>query len=151
MILDILENGYHYFALNSGFEKAFQFLVRPDIAELPTDRYEIDGDHVYAMVAKDMGRQKEDALLEIHQKYIDIQLLLAGTDNMGWKPRSSCKQPSGDYDLETDIQFFADRPDAWLTTKPGAFAIFFPKDAHMPLISTDQLHKIIVKIAVNQS
>jgi biofilm protein TabA len=148
MILDILENGHQYFGLNPGFEKAFQFLVRSDITELPTDRFEIDGDRVYAMVAKDMGRRKEDALLETHQKYIDIQLILAGTDNMGWKPRSSCKQPSGVYDQETDLQFFSDQPDAWLTTKPGAFAIFFPEDAHMPLISPEQLHKVVVKIAV---
>jgi biofilm protein TabA len=148
MILDILENGHQYFGLNPGFKKAFQFLVRSDITELPTDRFEIDGDRVYAMVAKDMGRRKEDALLETHQKYIDIQLILAGTDNMGWKPRSSCKQPSGVYDQETDLQFFSDQPDAWLTTKPGAFAIFFPEDAHMPLISPEQLHKVVVKIAV---
>lgn len=43
-----------------------------------------------------------------------------------------CKQPSGGYDQKTDVQFFADEPDAWLSTESGAFAIFFPEDAHMP-------------------
>ena len=43
-----------------------------------------------------------------------------------------------------------DEPDAWLATKSGAFAIFFPEDAHMPLISAGQLHKVVVKVAVEQ-
>lgn len=150
MILDALENAHRYLTLSKGFAKAFEFLTRSDLKELPVDKYEIDGDKIYAIVAIDPGREKEEALLETHEKYIDIQLILAGTDNMGWRPKASCQQPSGRYDQETDLQFFADEPDAWLATKSGAFAIFFPEDAHMPLISSGQLHKVVVKIAVNQ-
>ncbi|MDO9465230.1 MAG: YhcH/YjgK/YiaL family protein [bacterium] len=150
MVLDVLENAQRYLALNKGFAKAFEFLMRPDLKELPVNKYDIDGDSVYAMVAKDHGRKKEDALLETHEKYIDIQLVLAGTDNMGWKPKSSCNQPSKEYDEETDAQFFKDKPDAWLSTACGTFAIFFPEDAHMPLISSGQLHKVIAKVAVDR-
>jgi YhcH/YjgK/YiaL family protein len=148
MILDVLENAHQYFAINKGFEKAFNFLIRPDLKELPVDKYEIDGDRVYAMVSKDYGRNKEDALLETHEKYIDIQLVLDGTDNMGWKAKTSCIKPSGEYNWETDAQFFEDDPDSWITTKSGSFAIFFPEDAHMPLISSGQLHKVVVKVAI---
>jgi biofilm protein TabA len=151
MILDILENAHFYLALNKGFAKAVEFLLRPDLKDLPLDKYEIDGKRVYAMVSRSPGRKKEDALLETHEKYIDIQLVLAGTDDMGWKPKSLCKQPSGEYDQKTDVQFFMDEPDAWLSTESGAFAIFFPEDAHMPLISSGQLHKVVVKVAVAQT
>ena len=150
MILDVLENAHRYLALHNGFAKAFEFLMRSDLKELPVDKYEIDGERVYGIVSKDPGRKKEDALLETHEKYIDIQLVLAGTDDMGWKPKSSCKHPSEEYDSEADIQFFADKPDAWLSTESGAFAIFFPEDAHMPLISLGQIHKVVVKVAANQ-
>ncbi len=148
MILDVLDNAHRYLALNPGFAKAVEFLLRPDLKELPVGKYEIDGDRVYATVSKDPGRKKADALLETHDRYIDIQLVVAGTDDIGWKPRSACKQPSGAYDQEPDAQFFADEPDAWLATKSGSFAIFFPEDAHMPLISPGQLHKVVVKVAV---
>ena len=151
MILDVLENARRYLALNKGFAKATEFLLRPDLKELPVGRYEIDGDCVYAMVSMNPGRKREDALLEAHEKYIDIQLVLAGTDDMGWKPRLLCKKPSGEYDQKSDIQFFADKPDAWLSTESGAFAIFFPEDAHMPLISSGRLHKVVVKVAVVQT
>ncbi len=150
MILDVLENARRYLAVHQGFSQAFEFLRRSDLKELPVDTYKIDGERVYAMVAKEPGRKKEDALLETHERYIDIQLVLAGTDTMGWRPKSLCKQPSGKYNPETDLQFFMDDPVAWLPTQSGSFAIFFPEDAHMPLISSGQIHKVIVKIAMNQ-
>lgn len=151
MVLDVLENAHRYLALNTGFAKAIAFLSRPDLKELPAEKYEIDGDRVYAMVSRDHGRGKKDALLEIHEKYIDIQLVLAGTDEMGWKPRSSCERPSGEYDPETDLQFFADEPNAWLSVESGSFAIFFPEDAHLPMISPGHIHKVVVKVAMTPS
>ena len=146
MILDVLENAHRYLVMNKGFAKAIEFLLRPDLKELPVGTYEIDRECIYAMVSKDFGLKKEDALLETHEKYIDIQLVLAGTDDIGWKPKSLCKQPAGEYDQESDLQFFADKPNTWLSIESGEFAIFFPEDAHMPLISSGQIHKVVVKI-----
>lgn len=147
MILDTIENAHRYLAMNEGFPKAFEFLLRPDLKELAVGKYEIDGERVYATVSKGIGLKKEDALLETHEKYIDIQLILAGTDDIGWKPKSLCKQPSGEYDQKSDLQFFADKPNTWLSIESGEFAIFFPEDAHMPRISSGQIHKVVVKIA----
>ncbi len=150
MIFDLLENARLYSALNIGFPKAMEFLLSPGLEELPVGKYKIEGESLYAMVAKDHGRRKEDALLETHEKYIDIQLVLAGTDHMGWKPKSSCKNPSGGYDKDDDIQFFTDVPDVWFPTGSGFFAIFFPEDAHMPLISEGEIHKVVVKVSVDR-
>jgi YhcH/YjgK/YiaL family protein len=149
MILDVLENAHRYLVLHEEFAKAFDFLLRPDLKEQPAGKYEIDAGRVYAIVSKELGRKKEDALLETHEKYIDIQLVLAGTDDMGWKPKSLCKQPAGEYDQKNDEQIFADEPDVWISTVSGAFVIFFPEDAHMPLISSGQIHKVVVKVALN--
>lgn len=87
MIIDVQVNAHRYVALHQGFAHAFEFLGRPDLQELPADTYEIDGKRVYAMVAKETGRKREDALLEAHERYIDIQLVLAGTDTMGWRAK----------------------------------------------------------------
>jgi len=146
MILDVLENAHRYLVMNKGFAKAVEFLLRPELKELPVGKYEIDGERVFAMVSKDMGLKKEDALLETHEKFIDIQLVLSGTDDIGWKPKSLCKQPSGEYDPNSDLQFFTDTPNTWLSIESGEFAIFFPEDAHMPMISSGKIHKVVVKI-----
>lgn len=148
MILDILKNSNRYATLHKGFSKAFEFLLCPDLKELPVGKFEIDGERVYAMVSKEPGRRREDALLETHEKYIDIQLVLEGTDTMGWKPGALCKKPTGAYDAEEDIQYFSDEPDTWIATQSGSFVVFFPEDAHMPLISSGELYKVVVKIAV---
>jgi biofilm protein TabA len=150
MILDVLTNAQRYGTLNEGFGKAFEFLSRADLSELPLGKYEIDGERIYATLSKGPGRRKEDALLETHDRYIDIQLVLSGTDTMGWKPRSLCREPTRGYDQKKDLQFFADQPDAWLATEKGAFVIFFPEDAHMPLISQEDIHKVVVKIAATE-
>ncbi len=146
MILDVLENAHRYTVMNRGFAKAIAFLLRPDLKELPVGKYEIDGERVYATVSKEAGQKREDALLETHEKYIDIQLILAGTDDIGWKPKLMCKQPSGAYDHNSDLQFFRDQPNTWLSIISGEFAIFFPEDAHMPLISSGRIHKVVVKV-----
>jgi len=146
MILDVLENAHRYLVINKGFAKAVEFLLRPELKELRVGKYEIDGERVFAMVSKDMGLKKEDALLETHEKFIDIQLVLSGTDDIGWKPKSLCKQPSGEYDPNSDLQFFTDTPNTWLSIESGEFAIFFPEDAHMPMISSGKIHKVVVKI-----
>jgi YhcH/YjgK/YiaL family protein len=100
------------------------------------------------MVSKGAGRKKGDSLLETHQKYIDLQAVLAGTDDMGWKPKAWCKRPSGEYDPGSDVQFFEDEPDAWISVQSGALAVFFPEDAHAPLVSAGRVRKVVVKIAV---
>lgn len=150
MIFDSIKNIDRYAALNEGFAEAFAFLKRSDLMNLSVDKYDINDDNVFAIVAKDAGRKKGEAELETHNKYIDIQLVLGGVDEMGWMSKALCKEPSTEYDSENDIQFFKDSPDVWMKTTPGMFAIFFPEDAHLPLISEDEVHKVIVKVAVHQ-
>ena len=151
MILDVLEIAERYEALHAGFKEAFAFLRRPDLKDLPAGRHAIDGDRLYALVVAEPGRRKEDAPLETHRNYIDIQFMVEGIDEIGWSPAARCTKPSGAYDPDRDLQFYADEPEAWLATAPGAFAIFFPEDAHMPMIAAGQLHKVVIKVAVAAS
>ena len=147
MIFDHLENCGRYQALNDGFAKAFAFLRRGNIAELPDGRCEIDGESVYAMVLREDGRGRDGVTLEAHRKYIDIQCLLSGTDEMGWKPTAHCTGDGQGFDEPNDLEFFSDKPDTWVTVPPRTFAIFFPSDAHAPMGGVGPLHKVVVKVA----
>ncbi len=149
MILDRLEQMDRYRAAHHRFFKAFAFLRQGGLEALPLGRHEIDGDRIYAMVCRDPAQTRDQAKLEAHRKYIDIQVVLSGTDEMGWRSRSRCTKPDVEYDVEKDVEFFADPPDAWTAVGEGAFAVFFPEDAHAPLVGTGDLHKIVVKVAVD--
>lgn len=148
MIVDRLANAKNYCGMHPGFEKAFAFLRRSDLADLPEGRHEIDGDRLFCLISNGPGRTRAEAKLEAHRKYIDIQYVMAGTDEMGWRPTATCVVSDMPYDPAKDIEFFKDAPEAWTPVPAGSFAIFFPSDAHAPLVSTGRIHKAVLKIAV---
>lgn len=148
MILDVVECLPRYESLHRLFPAAIKFLGRSDLADLPDGRHEIDGEDLYAIVARAVGKSAEDAKLEVHNKYIDIQVILKGTDSMGWKSRSECTAAVSDYDPDSDIQFFRDLPSGRVEVHAGEMVVFFPEDAHAPMVSSDLIHKVVVKVAV---
>lgn len=148
MIFDTLANADRYAALHQRFPRAFGFLRDTDLKALAPGRYPVDGDNLIAIVETVPARSRDAAKLECHRKYIDIQLVLEGIDEMGWKPLHDCREPLADYHAEKDIQFFRDAPASWIATPPGAFCIFFPEDAHAPLVGTGEIRKVILKVAV---
>jgi biofilm protein TabA len=153
MILDTIANAARYAPLHPMFAQVFAYMRDHDLHALPNGRHALAGDlyadDVFLIVERVPGRTRGVAQLECHRKYIDIQLVLAGSDEMGWKPLADCQQPVAAYHAQHDIQFFHDTADSWVTTPAGAFCIFFPEDAHAPLVSSAAIHKIVFKIAVH--
>ena len=148
MILSTLFESDRYAALHPLFPRAFEFIRDTDLLVLAPGRYPIVGEQLFVIVENVAGRTREAAKLECHRKYIDIQLVLEGVDEMGWKALADCTQPVSDYSEEKDIRFFHDTPASWIATPPGAFCIFFPEDAHAPLVGNGNIRKAIFKIAV---
>ena len=67
---------------------------------------------------------------------------------MGWKPTADCKLVDTPYSADKDIGFFNDEPKTWTKVPAGSFVIFFPEDAHAPLVSSEEIHKAVLKVAV---
>lgn len=149
MILDVVASEERLKQAHPGFGAALQYLRSTNLVQLPDGRQEIDGLRLYAMVMRGQGRGQAGAKLELHHRYIDIQYSVAGSEIIGWKPASSCRDPEQVYDERRDLQFFRDAPDCWVTVPPGSFAIFFPEDAHAPMASTGPVHKLVLKVAVD--
>lgn len=148
MIIDTLSNADKYFSLNPRFAAAFQYLRTPLTRTMDSVREEVDGEKLIALVSRKIGKRKNEAKLEIHKKYIDIQFVVEGVDTMGWKAANDCSEVLSPYDGEKDIGFFADEPAVWSPVKAGMYAIFFPGDAHAPMVSNDEIYKIILKVAI---
>src|SRR5580692_3117093 len=100
MIVDTIAGSDRYLALHRGFAAAFDFLRRPDLADLAPGRYEIDGQRVFALVERATGRGAAGARLEIHRRHIDIQVSLDGHEQIGWRALADCQSIDTPYSEE---------------------------------------------------
>lgn len=148
MIIDSITGLERYANQHPGFEKAFKFLRSKNVGSLITGRHEIDGDNVFALVSEENGKPLDQAKLEVHDSYIDIQVLISGSETMGWKDRARCDVGNSKYDDAKDIAFYDDVPDVFFVLEPTNLAIFFPHDAHAPMIGDGVIKKVVVKVRV---
>ncbi len=149
MIFDNISNCKKYEALHSDFEKAFSFLKRADLDSLAPGRYEIDGNHVYAFVQEYETKDIENSVYEAHRKYIDIQYMLDGVENMGYSQIEKLNELAP-YNEENDFLTLSGKPRLILYN-PKEFFILFPEDAHMPGIlhgKKEKVRKVVVKVRV---
>ena len=149
MIFSSVAHASRYATLNPLFQRAFDFIRDTDLYNMVPGRYPIVGDDLLVIVEHAHGKPEQDAKLEAHRKYIDIQLVLEGDEQMGWKPLADCHNPVSGHDDVKDIRFFHDAPASWISVPPDHFCIFFPEDAHAPLVGGGQIRKAIFKVAVN--
>lgn len=148
MIIDSLKNSKTYAGVHPRFNKAFDYLLSTDLDSLPDGRNEIDGDEIYLMMNRRPLKKAVDALMEVHDRYIDIQLVIRGTETFGWSDRAELTAPRGQIDREKDILFFEDAPSTFYTVHDGQMSIFFPEDGHAPMIGEGDIVKCIVKVLV---
>jgi YhcH/YjgK/YiaL family protein len=148
MIVDSLKNWKTYALLHPRFAKAFAYLTTTDLNSLPDGRNEIDGDEIYLMMNRRELKKPEDAPLEVHNRYIDIQLVISGTETFGWSDRTELRDARGDFDVDKDVQFFGDTPATFYTVHDGQMSIFYPGDGHAPMIGRGEIVKCIVKVLI---
>ena len=146
MIIDTIENLEKYATLNPLFPKVVEFLKSHDLNAMADGKYEIVGDDLFVTITTTKGKTPDEAVLETHNKMIDIQLPLSTAETYGYTHRSLL--PDTAYDEEKDISFAPDIvADSYVTCQPGMMIIFFPHDGHAPCISGNpEIRKVIFKI-----
>ena len=147
MVIDTLDNCRAYEGLHPHFKAAFDFLLRPDIDALPLGRTALDGDALFANIQTYETKPAEGGKPEAHRRYIDIQYTVVESDLIGWRHVPTCTASKG-YDASRDVEFHDDAAVAWTTVPAGHFAVYFPEDAHAPMGTDGQVHKVVVKVAV---
>lgn len=147
MIFDSLKNSALYYPLHPRFERAFALIAQTDWQAIEPGIHHLDGEDIYVNVMEVDLKKPVDAKLEVHDAYIDIQLLIRGREEtFGWSERADVSKPLGEFDTEKDIQLFDDVPQTSYTLRPGQFTILMPEDAHAPMIGEGRVRKIIVKV-----
>jgi len=147
MIIDRLSNAACYRGVGPGITRALDWLTRNDPTRLAAGRHEIDGERLYAMVSEYQTKLRDQSFWEAHRKYIDVQFVVAGVEEIGWAGLADLREIEP-YDPAKDFTKLAGE-GSFFRVSAGLFAVLFPQDAHMPGIaagSPTRVRKIVVKV-----
>lgn len=150
MIFDKLTNYPNYFQ-SSEMKSIIEDVIKNYSITTEDGTYQ-EFDHYYIKVMAPETLEVSD-IIESHQREIDIQILLSGTEKIRIFSEESVTIKS-DYNPEIDCTFYTpySDPHSEVILQPGYFVMFFPQDIHNPLIANNtiqSLKKIVVKIDVN--
>jgi YhcH/YjgK/YiaL family protein len=149
MVFDSLDNLEKYASLHKSFGKVFKYIRSLDFSSLEVGRIESEDGSFYINVDEAELRTIDKAHPEAHDRYIDIQIPLSGSEYVACMDRSRCENLI-EANPQNDISFYGDLPDTYVALKERYFIILFPQDAHAPLVGTKgRVKKMVVKVLID--
>lgn len=137
-------------SIHPRFNDAFEFLKKAVNEEYKDGNYEIDGKNIYAFISSYETKTESEVQFEAHNKYIDIQCVVSGTEIIGFESEKEVTLTQ-DYKDGNDICFYAlnENYDK-IALKKGEFVIIMTDELHAPCLSVknkpENVRKIVVKI-----
>ena len=151
MIYDKIENHRNYRGIGDGIDAALDYLLNADLEGLEPGKHIIDGDKLFAACMEYETKVENLSKNEAHRKYIDVQYIVRGIEKMNASALDGL-MVTEEYDDDKDVIFYEHRTDCTFVAGPGCFAVFFPEDAHMPGVCTENgpenVKKVVVKVHV---
>ena len=128
------------------WQAAARFLLEQNLKALPLGRNEI-GHGAFANVAE--YETKLHNVYELHRRYIDVQLLAFGQEEVYVADKDKARLPMGDYDEAGDFILFEEADDARpVLVSPEHYQLFYPSDAHKPCMAVDGCPQPVRKICL---
>lgn len=149
MIIDKIENTELYTGLNKRIKIALDYIKQTDFSKLELGKHNIENDTIYALLNEYTTKDSKGCLLEAHRKYIDVQYVVEGEEQVGLATLDGQKAVK-EYDEKDDYLLY-DEKHSLVPFKKGMFAIFFPDDLHLPEIKLNtisKVKKVIIKVKI---
>ncbi|MCQ2485844.1 MAG: YhcH/YjgK/YiaL family protein [Clostridia bacterium] len=121
-------------------------------SDMKTGRYDIHGDDLFAAVSVYDTEPEADRKFENHKKYIDLQILVKGTEEIHWAPVEKLSMTSEEFSKGGDIAFYDGDSCGNVLLNGDNCAILFENDAHKPNVmhkTSENVVKIVFKIKNN--
>lgn len=151
MLATTLDHATDHDYLIARFRKAYEFLARTDVADLPLGRVDIDGDEVFANVQEYDTVPASEKQMEAHRRYYDVQFVATGEEVMEYAPLAGLEEAQPfDEDADFGLYVAPARPSS-VVLRAGDVAVLAPEDAHKPgcaLGEPQHVRKIVVKVRV---
>jgi YhcH/YjgK/YiaL family protein len=150
MILDSTNNCTLYSSISPLFQKAFDHLEKTDFNKIPLGKHTIQGEDLFVIVMEYETKMASQCIMENHRKYIDIQYMVSGEENMGVTTFDG-QVATTPYDETKEAAFYKPEYASLVNVQRGQFAVFFPHDLHMPCIASGKpvtVRKAVYKVRV---
>ena len=151
MIADTIKNRHLYESISPRIKTSLEYIAKTDFSAMEPGRYELDGSNLFVLVQVYDSIPRAQGRWECHQKYIDIQYIAEGAEQIGVNSLGKMKVTT-EYNPEKDIAFLGGEGD-YITLSKGSYGIFFPEDAHQPKVAPNEISgkvkKVVVKIRID--
>jgi biofilm protein TabA len=144
MIIDSIDNILMYEPIAKGLKVGVQTMS--EMTSLQEGRYEFEGG--FFTVQSGETKSLNEGSFEAHRKYIDVQILLEGCEELAWSDICNLETMIP-YHAETDIERLDGKKDHHILISKGMFYIVFPHDGHKAVSHTEEKHKfkkIVMKL-----
>jgi biofilm protein TabA len=145
--INVLEFAKQYYKNKVYWDKAFEFLNNPELAELKPGKYNIDSTFVVATISYAESSDSSKVKWEVHRKYLDLQYLISGSLFYAIAPFNK-KDISEPYNNSTDMERVITNSGKYYKAAPGSLFVFFPSDAHKSVKehAGDIVKRVVIKI-----
>ncbi len=151
MILDELKSAVNNALYPDAIRRTLATINKMDLTNLPAGELDIEGREIYLNHIIASSKPLYEQAPELHRYYIDIHILLEGSEVIGASPSAQGQRPTMDFDTERDYGLFEGiTTETLLTLAPGDIALLFPGELHRPMGTLGDiasLRKIVVKVA----
>lgn len=151
MILDELKSAANNPIYPDVIRRALTAICKMDLVNLPAGEQEIEGREIYLNHIIATTKPLYEQAPELHRYYIDIHILLEGSEVIGASPSAQGQRPTMDFDSERDYGLFEGiTTETLLTLAQGDIALLFPGELHRPMGTLGDvapIRKIVVKVA----
>ena len=152
MIISSLTSPNFKVGLPTVIAEVCDYLNTLDLNALENGRHDIN-DQIYMNVMEPETAEPSSKKAELHHEYLDVQVLIRGTENIEVGTTYPNLSKYEDYNEADDYQLCADIDDKFtITMNPKMFAVFYPYEPHKPCCvvngKTEKIKKLVVKVPV---
>lgn len=147
MILDKLSHINIYKDLVKNLDKGLAALEGQK-DNLEVGRYEFEGG--FFMIQKGDTKPMEEGNFEAHRKYVDLQIVLEGSEEIAWAEIGDLEE-AAPYNEQKDAVYFSGPEKNHIQVDAGMFYIAFPHDGHKAirhLQTPFSYTKVVMKLPV---
>ena len=147
MIIDRLENLNCYKAVLPGIEEGMK-AVEALGADPAVGRYEFEGGYFMIQAGETVPIERGD--YEAHRKYIDVQIILQGREEIAWADLGTLKTTEA-YNEQKDKEMLGGEAEYTAMINAGTFWVALPQDAHKACKHTaapSTYKKVVMKLPV---